>query len=84
MWVEFELNRFHMQRFADPVEAFIFIMTPTDRQAGSNGCQNDGRMLEILVKQIRIDNSRGRDCPFGQPPAQIPASGITALGSCLR
>jgi hypothetical protein len=23
----------------------------------------------------------GRDCPFGQPPAQIPASGIPAQGS---
>jgi hypothetical protein len=26
--------------------------------------------------------SRGRDRPCGRPPAQIPASGITALGSC--
>ena len=26
---------------------------------------------------------RGRDRPFGRPPAQIPASGTTALGSCL-
>jgi hypothetical protein len=26
---------------------------------------------------------RGRDRPCGRPPAQIPASGITALGSCL-
>ncbi len=28
--------------------------------------------------------SRGRDRPFGRPPAQIPACGIPALGSCLR
>jgi hypothetical protein len=27
---------------------------------------------------------RGRDRPYGRPPAQIPACGITALGSCLR
>jgi SAM-dependent methyltransferase len=27
--------------------------------------------------------SRGRDRPRGRPPAQIPACGITALGSCL-
>ena len=27
--------------------------------------------------------SRGRDRPCGRPPAQIPACGITALGSCL-
>jgi hypothetical protein len=26
--------------------------------------------------------SRGRDRPCGRPPAQIPASGIPALGSC--
>ncbi len=36
-------------------------------------------------KSARI--SRGRDgpspCSFGSPPAQIPASGTTALGSCL-
>jgi hypothetical protein len=27
---------------------------------------------------------RGRDGPHGPPPAQIPASGTTALGSCLE
>jgi hypothetical protein len=27
-------------------------------------------------------DSRGRDRPCGRPPAQIPACGITALGSC--
>jgi hypothetical protein len=26
---------------------------------------------------------RGRDRPYGRPPAQIPACGTTALGSCL-
>ena len=26
----------------------------------------------------------GRDRPHGRPPAQIPACGTTALGSCLR
>ena len=33
------------------------------------------------VTQVR--NGRGRDGPFGPPPAQIPASGTTALGSYL-
>ena len=28
-------------------------------------------------------HGRGRDRPYGRPPAQIPASGTTALGSCL-
>ena len=27
---------------------------------------------------------RGRDRPCGRPPAQIPACGITALGSCYE
>ena len=27
---------------------------------------------------------RGRDRPFGRPPAEIPACGTTALGSSLR
>jgi Mg2+ and Co2+ transporter CorA len=30
-----------------------------------------------------IVNDRGRDRPYERPPAQIPACGITALGSCL-
>src|SRR6266702_888602 len=29
------------------------------------------------------ETSRGRDRPCGRPPAQIPACGITALGSYL-
>jgi hypothetical protein len=29
-------------------------------------------------------DGRGRDRPCGRPPAQIPACGTTALGSCLR
>jgi hypothetical protein len=28
--------------------------------------------------------SCGRDRPYGRPPAQIPACGIPAPGSCLR
>ena len=35
----------------------------------------------ILNDADTID--RGRDRPCGRPPAQIPACGITALGSCL-
>jgi hypothetical protein len=31
----------------------------------------------------RSGKDRGRDRPCGRPPAQIPACGITALGSCL-
>ncbi len=31
----------------------------------------------------RHDRNRGRDRPFGRPPAQIPACAANALGSCL-
>ena len=34
-------------------------------------------------KEEPLDWGRGRDRPCGRPPAQIPASGTTALGSCL-
>ena len=43
-----------------------------------------------MVRQILRDapfdlggEGRGRDRPYGRPPAQIPACGITALGSHL-
>ncbi|WP_198541164.1 DUF4158 domain-containing protein, partial [Parafrankia soli] len=38
-----------------------------------------------LIKRYKAEeSSRGRDRPCGRPPAQIPACGTTALGSCLR
>jgi hypothetical protein len=39
-----------------------------------------GEGLTIASREI---DGRGRDRPCGRPPAQIPACGITALGSCL-
>ena len=39
-------------------------------------------MTETIVA-ICLLYGRGRDHPFGWPPAQIPASGTTALGSYL-
>ena len=35
-------------------------------------------------KKTRRQKGRGRDRPCGRPPAQIPASGTTALGSCYE
>ena len=43
--------------------------------------------LEIIVSHYPPGTSkwsRGRDRPYGRPPAQISACGTTALGSCLR
>jgi hypothetical protein len=42
------------------------------------------RAFGILTWRSQQTNSRGRDRPYGRPPAQIPACGTTALGSCLR
>jgi len=37
------------------------------------------------VSETRLNRSdRGRDRSFERPPAQIPACGTTALGSCLE
>jgi len=36
----------------------------------------------IVIARIR-SNGRGRDAGYPTPPAQIPASGTTAQGSCL-
>ena len=35
-------------------------------------------------RQRKYSNLRGRDRPYGRPPAQIPASAANALGSYLR
>lgn len=35
------------------------------------------------IYAIGTYNNRGRNAPFGAPPAQIPASAIHALGSHL-
>ncbi len=40
------------------------------------------RQLRCSTTHVPAD--RGRDHPCGRPPAQIPACGTTALGSCLR
>ena len=54
-------------------------MRPDDQRAAG------GRLSTDYPNEMGI--SRGRDDPlpfgFGPPPAQIPASGITALGSYL-
>jgi hypothetical protein len=38
--------------------------------------------LLVAVAIAALTFSRGRDRPCGRPPAQIPACGIPALGSC--
>jgi len=50
---------------------------------GGGKCNTVELSFPIEELKIIIQTSRGRDRPFGPPPAQIPASGITALGSCL-
>jgi len=43
----------------------------------------DARVSPGVATKVVTTNSRGRDRPYGRPPAQIPACGITALGSYL-
>lgn len=40
--------------------------------------------LERLPRELRENLGRGRNTGYPVPPAQIPACGITAPGSCLR
>ena len=43
-----------------------------------------GRVIQQVGRIMRTaEGSRGRDRPYGRPPAQIPACGTTALGSYL-
>ena len=44
---------------------------------------DSGDGVEPLFLQAK-EEDRGRDRPCGRPPAQIPACGITALGSCYE
>ena len=39
--------------------------------------------VQRFAAPSRVANGRGRDRPFGRPPARIPACGTTALGSSL-
>ena len=43
----------------------------------------DANIVTASLKAV-VSAVRGRDRPYGRPPAQIPASGTTALGSYLR
>jgi len=58
-----------------------FPWTGTDGVAVAACCHGTtpDKIAKTLIRTLR---GRGRDRPCGRPPAQIPASGITALGSC--
>lgn len=47
--------------------------------------ESAGKPFGILKREVweAYRKDRGRDRPCGRLPAQIPACGITALGSCL-
>jgi len=49
------------------------------------GAEIDIETESITVDQIAgKDDNPGRNAGYPAPPGQIPASGTTALGSCLR
>jgi predicted transcriptional regulator len=49
-----------------------------------SSCALPGRLGSLRRFGAVEAPGRGRDRPRGRPPAQIPACGIPALGSCLR
>ena len=52
--------------------------------AGGLGSPSSATVIDNRGEEAMVtDGHRGRDRPCGRPPAQIPACGITALGSCL-
>ena len=52
--------------------------------AGTGSPEDQRQQLALLISQRKqAKKCRGRDRPCGRPPAQIPACGITALGSYL-
>ena len=53
----------------------------TARNASFSGVSGKARIIGIAASGNRF---RGRDRPYGRPPAQIPASAANALGSYLR
>ena len=53
------------------------------RKARALAQSGDESALRLLPEIRDLYLSRGRDRPYGRPPAQIPACGITALGSYL-
>jgi len=46
-------------------------------------CRGPGRSFPLQRQRQVRQRVRGRDSPFGLPPAQIPACAANALGSCL-
>jgi hypothetical protein len=60
-------------REVGPVEGSLY-----DRLGGVDAITAVARAFDERAGK----DSRGRDRPCGRPPAQIPACGITALGSC--
>ncbi len=52
------------------------------RKPARRTTKEDGKVKSGSIG-VHSFEGRGRDRPCGRPPAQIPASGTTALGSCL-
>ncbi len=68
------------------VPAVITTITPSDSLLAAYHFPGVP-VIDRFAPGLRFDQGqgdRGRDWPFGQPPAQIPACGTTALGSCLE
>ena len=58
----------------------------TSNSASFDAAERASRAIHPTMRttiRLSMHRGRGRDRPHGRPPAQIPACGITALGSYL-
>jgi hypothetical protein len=54
-----------------------------DRDGPEGNARLTASTAVVLFVLLAAEGDHGRDRPLGRPPVQIPACGITALGSCL-
>src|SRR5437870_4809979 len=76
--------------FGEPGTEILLCCEALGRERNGPRAANTGRSDTVDLRTasqqrapLRTGTRRGRDDDFSSPPAQIPASGTTAPGSCL-